>query len=247
MMFKKAFWLAKKDIQQSWISVSVTIVVTAFLGLITAIFLEQLVSNLFGSKTNDSMALAIDIMFLGMTPSLAALFMSGPYLSFRAIKEDPFSKRLAFFRSLPIPVNILALSRTIFMLTTLIILSSIFYIVLAISLPQQFYLYITLNELVLFILCWFGYALALGGMNSFIEYGTNGKILHTVPYIFMGVLFLVIIIVRQVTGHGIVEWSFLLVKDYGWIAAFSMMAIGIFGCTIWNHVLFKRLLKRDYL
>ncbi|WP_167577678.1 hypothetical protein [Ammoniphilus sp. YIM 78166] len=66
----------------------------------------------------------LDILFVITTLSLGAIFMSGPYLSFRTIKEDPFNKRMAMLRSLPIPVSVLSLSRMIMMLITLIVTSA---------------------------------------------------------------------------------------------------------------------------
>src|SRR5690606_6010146 len=110
-----------------------------------------------------------------------------PYMSFAAFKEDPFNKRMAMYRSLPISLHAIVLSRTLLMLTTLFLVSTVFYLVLTLGLVNvtDFFTYISPLEYGYFIVFWGGYALALGGYNTFIEYGTNGKILHLASYSLM--------------------------------------------------------------
>ncbi|MFC0470811.1 hypothetical protein ACFFHM_09975 [Halalkalibacter kiskunsagensis] len=246
-MVQQALWLAKKELRSNWVPLIFTAIVTVFFALFSIVLLEQASRKLFGTETMYYNDFLLDIMFVGLTPSLAAIFMQGPYLSFRTVTEDTFSKRMALLRSLPIPVNVLALSRTFTMLATLLIMSSIFYIVIVIGLSNSFFQFLSTTELMMFILIWFGYSLALGGVNPFIEYGTNGKILHLTPFIFLGAFITTMIIFRQIFEHSIVEWSLLLVKDYGWMIALISVVIGFIGCYVWNTLLKYRLDKRDYL
>ncbi|WP_332632060.1 hypothetical protein [Halalkalibacter flavus] len=246
-MLNQAFWLVKKDLRYNWRGVVFTIIAVVFFGFFTTIFLEQAARALFGDGVMYYNHVVLDIFFVAILPSLAAIFMSGPYLSFQTIKDDPFTKRMAFLRTLPIPVELLALSRTLLMLITLFMMSLAFYGTIVTQLPDRFYSYVTLNELFIFILVWFGYSLALGGMNPFIEYGTNGKILHLLPFLWIAIMIGLFVGFRLVVGHSIVEFSLLLVKDYGWIIAIISIAIGVVGCYLWHKLLTYRLGKRDYL
>ncbi|MDO7785914.1 hypothetical protein [Desulforamulus aquiferis] len=246
-MLQQAIWLAKKEVRQSWVAILFTAVVTVLLALFTTQLLEQSVRKLFAMEPFFYNSFMIDIMFIGITPSLAAIFMSGPYLSYRTINEDPYVKRMAFFRSLPIPIKTLALSRTFIMLATLISMSSVFYMIIAFGLSDTFFQNITPNEFLVFIFFWFGYTLALGGFNPFIEYGTSGKVLHITPFVLIGVLIIIMVIFRYLSNYSFVEWSLLLVKDFGWVIALISLLVGIIGCFSWNQLLTNRLLKRDFL
>ncbi|GAE25342.1 hypothetical protein JCM9140_1332 [Halalkalibacter wakoensis JCM 9140] len=246
-MIHQAFWLAKKEFRQHWRPVMLTVLVTAFWGLIVTQRMPQLISNLFVTEKPYSPDFIIDAFFIGMTPSLAAIFMSGPYLSWRTIKEDPFTKRIALFRSLPISVAVLALSRTIMMLGTWLLMSTVFYLIITIGLSEEFFSHISLSTYAAFIVFWLGYSLALGGLNPFLEYGTNGKMLHLSPVVLIVLFISVIAITHYFSDYGIVEWSFLFIQEYGWMVSFAMLFVGLIGVYVWNFLLSRRLQRRDYL
>jgi len=181
-MWKQSWWLTKKEMKYNGYAFIFTGLVTILFGLWASMPLHQAVQQVFVSLNHS---IVLDVIFVGLTPAFAALFMSVPYLSFRTIKEDPFSKRMAFYRVLPISIHVLSMSRMMLMLITLLIMSSLFYLTLTVALPEQFYEYMTVYEFVIFILLWLGYAFALGGSNTVIEFGTNGKFLFIVPFICM--------------------------------------------------------------
>lgn len=246
-MFRQAMWLAKKEIKYHWVALLFTAMATVFIALFTANFLRQSVLKVFGADLLKYNHVFLDLVFIIITISFAAIFMSSPYLNYRTIKDDPFSKRMAFLRSLPISVPILAFSRTLVMLITLLIMTSTFYITLAIALPESFFELFTPFEFIIFILFWFGYSLALGGVNPFIEYGTNGKVLWLFPFIIILAFFIIEFIYYYLIGQGIVESLLLFIKNFGWPVGFISLIIGVLGCYIWNKMLTIRLMKRDYV
>ncbi|WP_096200199.1 hypothetical protein [Bacillus sp. FJAT-45350] len=246
-MLQQAFWLAKKELKSQWGAIALTLVVTIFFALLSATLLDQSVRKLFGTETTFYNHTLLDIIFLVLTPSFAAVYMSRPYLNIQTIKDDPFSKRMALFRSLPIPVTTLSLSRTLLMVVTLIIMSFAFYLTITISLPSNFFELMTTVEYLIFILFWLGYALAIGGINPFIEYGTNGKVLHLVPWVFIVVFLITIFIFYNLVGQGIVETVLVLIKSHGWPLAAISLFVGVCGSFIWNKLLTIRLSRRDYL
>ncbi|WP_157049889.1 hypothetical protein [Thalassobacillus sp. C254] len=246
-MIGQAFWLVRKELKHNLWAFVFTLVFTALCGVVTMFFLNQLARNEFVTEAGNINGILLDVIFVGMTPSLAALYMSSPYLSFRTVKEDPFNKKMALLRALPIPVSVLTLSRTLAMVIILTVMSIVFYLIITVGLSNEFFTYITRQEFILFILFWFGYALLLGGWNPFVEYGLNGIMLYLSPYIFLLVLLIAIIIISVFTGRGFVEWSFLLIREYGWIAALFSLGAGAAGVVFWNQLLKQRLLKKDFL
>ncbi|MDT8860546.1 hypothetical protein N0O92_09895 [Alkalihalobacillus sp. MEB130] len=246
-MVNQAFWLVKKELKTNWTALLLTVLVVIFLGLFATIFLEQAARALFGQEVMYYNNPVLDILFVALLPSLSTIFMSGPYLSFQTIKDDPYTKRMAFIRTLPIPVKIVALSRTCLMLLILLLMSIAFFGAIVYKLPSDFYQFVSAKELIIFIFAWFGYSLALGGMNPFIEYGTSGKVLHLVPLFWIGLMMGLFVGFHSIVGYSIVEWSLLLISQYGWIVAVVSIIFGGIGSAFWHKLLTRRLAKRDYM
>lgn len=218
-------------------------------GLLAAMTLEQLAVMESDGDIVFSNRLVLDVIFLGLTPSFAALLVSTPYLRLRTIWEDPFTKRMAFYRSLPIPLNVLAMSRTMLTLMVFIIMLTVFYTTMYVSLvlSGRFLSDVAPAEFMMFVLFWVGYALLLSGGNTFIESGTNGKMLHLFPFINMLVLLLVIAVTYHLSKKGIVEWALIFVQYSGWLGVLAALLSGMAGCYVWHIVLTRRLSTRDYL
>ncbi|APH04980.1 hypothetical protein [Bacillus weihaiensis] len=246
-MVRDAIWLAYKEIQFHRVTLLISIIVTFFYAGLTSFHLDQSLVNVISKETITDRYIIIDLLFMIITPSLAAIFMSKPYISFSTIKEDPYSKRMAIYRSLPISINTLALSRTIVMIFTLVLLSIAFYSILTFSLSDTIFTYYSISEYLIFICIWIGYALALGGLNTFIEYGTNGKFLHLFPYLLLAFLLLVFFLYYTFVEKGIVEQTILLSKNIGWPIAILSLFIGMVGCKFWHTLLTKRLSKKDFM
>ncbi|RKQ28127.1 hypothetical protein [Oceanobacillus halophilus] len=249
-MLEQAFWLAKKEFKFQWLGFTATILFTLILGIATAFLLDISAEKVFINRDTPYNRLLLDLIFIGITPSFAAIYMSKPYLSFQTIKDDTFTKRMALLRSLPIPVKVLSASRTIVMLMTLSILSFIFYGVIyliLVTFPMRFLELMSFLEFVSFIAIWFGYALAVGGMIPYIEYGTSGKVLHLTPFISIAIFIAIIIIVYSYVESGIVEIILYFAKENGILLAIASMIIGISSTYLWNRLLTNRLAKRDYL
>ncbi|SHG33694.1 LTA synthase family protein [Ornithinibacillus halophilus] len=251
-MISEAFWLAKKEFRHQWIGFVSTILVTILMGILVSGFLLSGAEGQFIQFRIESTLfnhLFLDLIFIGMAPSFAAVFMSKPYLSYREAKDDPHGQRMAVLRSLPIPVSVLALSRTIFMLITLIILSVTFFgtiLIFILGISNSFDL-MTTGNLIIFLIFWFGYMLALGGMSPYIEFGTGGRIIHVLPYVFLGLFLVGQFTFYKYFGQGIVEKIIVLVEEIGWPIAIISLFVGVM-CTIgWNKLLKKRLMNRDYL
>ncbi|MRG86747.1 hypothetical protein [Salinibacillus xinjiangensis] len=253
-MFNDAVWLARKEFRHQWMGFLITIIVTIFMGMLTSgLLLSESESAIIKLRVDSNSIFAdrflLDLIFIGMAPSFATIFMAKPYLSYRVAKDDPHGKRMAVLRSLPIPVSVLALSRTLFMLMILGVLALTFYgtVVAFVFVFSNSYEFMTISEFVTFILFWFGYMLALGGMSPYIEFGKGGKILHILPFVFLGLFLVLQITFYTYFGFGIVEKSIELVKEMGWLMTVISLSIGVMCSFGWNKLLKKRLANRDYL
>ena len=133
------------------------------------------------------------------------------------------------------------------MVVTLLTLSFVFYGTITLIAYDQLFQLLTIKEFVIFIAIWFGYALALGGMNPYIEYGTNGKVLHLFPYIFLTIVGVVAFLIYLILGIGIVETTISLSIKMGWSICLFSLIIGLLGCSFWKTLLTRRLSTKDYV
>lgn len=249
-MLKDAVWLAKKEYKYQWAGAILTFLVSIVMGLFAGIILADAGDLVLRVNSISVTRFLLDLLFIGMAPSFATLFMSKAYLSYQEAKQDPYGKRMAVLRSLPIPVSVLALSRTLMMLFTLFVLSFAFYGTMAMVVfvhSNSILGSMTSGEFMIFILVWFGYTLAFGGMNPYIEYGTNGKVLHILPFIYIGLFIILEMAFYHYFGQGIVEESIRLVKGIGWPLAALSLTVGGLCCYGWYKLLKNRLQNRDYV
>ncbi|ARK30419.1 hypothetical protein [Halalkalibacter krulwichiae] len=240
-MWMQTWWLVKKEMINKAGSIFLTALFVMLVGVITATMLGQFIE---GQRSNQFL---LDLIFIGITPSFAALVMSGPYLTFQTIKTDPFTKVMGFYRSLAIPFRVLVLSRTVFMLFTLVAMSAVYYLTIFLRLQVSFIALFEVSNYLMFALFWFGYALALGGINSFIEYGTSGKMLYIFSFV-MTISVVAFVLLFSLTFHvGFVELSIRLLEQYQWYAVCLSLVLGCLGFTLWYKLLYIRLGTRDYV
>lgn len=243
MMWKEAWWLAVRELKYQWKAILATLLFTVFIALLTS----ELFTYLIQSKDTYRLYL-LDVIFLGLTPSLATLFISKPYLSFSTISDDPFTKRIAFFRLLPIPIEVLSRSRMIFTMLLLVMMSLFFYTVIFLTLPLQIpEPFFTSNEFLKFALFWFGYALALSGFMPFLEFGLNSRMFFILQFVIAAVLAIGLLSLYPMTEKGIIAWSFYLLKDWGWNAVILSWLIGTISVWGWKCALHHRFMYRDYV
>ncbi|KKE80770.1 hypothetical protein DTX80_16135 [Bacilli bacterium] len=249
-MFKDAFWLVKMEYKQQWIAVISTFIMCLIVGLFMGTFLSGFTSFHFEVNSTSFDSYFLDFLFLGLAPSFATLSMAKPYLSYRVAKHNPYGKRMAVLRSLPISVSVLALSRTLFMLCTLVIMSFAFFGAMSIIIlifSNNILEWMTIGDYVIFVFVWFGFMLTIGGLNPYVEYGMKGKMLHFIPFIYMGFVIIIEIIFFTFFNQSVIEAILQLIKSYGFIVAIVSILIGIVSCYEWNKILKRRLEKRDYI
>ncbi len=245
-MYKRAFKLVKTEIRMLFPAYILTFAVTVLLGLFSITFLKELINTLAGYQ-NHFNGVSVDILFVFLSPCLSIVFLSSPYLSLKTLKEDPFGKRIALFRTMPVPIKVLTKSRMLLMLITLLILSTTFYTTIVIGIRDIYHLVFTTQQLVSFLLFWFGFSLTIGGLNVYIESGTNGKMLYIFSFLYSLTIVSFIIVFNLNTKNSVVEKVAEWTQQYDWMPSVVMIIIGLLSYNIWGIILQKRLSKRDYL
>ncbi|QHS21743.1 hypothetical protein GWK91_01745 [Virgibacillus sp. MSP4-1] len=249
-MLKDAIWLATNEYKQNITAVFITFFASSLLGFILGGTFTNPDPFIIKIRSTSVTPYLFDFMIIGTAPAFSSLFMSKPYLSYKSARKNPYLKQMAVLRTLPITLSALALSRILFMILTLLTMSLAFFgsigILIAVF-PDYVLTLFTISELILLMIVWFGFMLAVGGLSPFLEYGTSGKALHIIPFIYVAIITIAIIVFYQYFSSGIAENIIGLVKTVGWPVALFSMTIGIAGCLGWNRLLQQRMANKDFL
>lgn len=175
---RKALWsIAELHWRWHWGSHLLMLGFALYIGwLVGAILVDTLESD----KREFVLNLTIDWLYLMMFP----LFGQCSSNSFRIVREDTITKKLAFYRTLPIPLETIVRAR----LFRIILLIPLFGLL---SLLTQYGIAASIRELVPFSqwiafgLMWICYGLVVGAVLLWFELGTSGKRFMTVYWCFV--------------------------------------------------------------
>ncbi|HLU23537.1 MAG TPA: hypothetical protein VKZ77_13815 [Bacillaceae bacterium] len=248
-MLNDAIWLAKKEFKQHWIAVVFTFLFSMIIGSMVGIILSG--TEAFIIEINDSSITyyMLDFIIIGVAPGFGAIYMAKPYLSYKAAVEEPYGKRMAVLRSLPISISAIALSRTLVMLVILALNTIALFGTAATVLiyTDTFSEFMSVGEYVAFVVLWFGVMLALGGMSPFMENGLKGRYLYIVPFIYIILFIILIFSYYPSIKKGIIDSSIDFIHNGGWYISLLSLIIGIIFCYAWHQLLKRRLTNRDYV
>jgi hypothetical protein len=177
--FAGGFWLARKEIGSTWLSYVLSCLFVVFLGF----FVVPGVAGVFelegfgawGQRTQEFYnAFFSDYLFLVICAFLGVNVISRNYtLDWRG----PFSSRLLFLRSLPVPAGSLVASRALGMLFALLLNAPAFF------LPAYFFTDLgEFKTAYLWFACvWIGYSLLASGLWLLCELTVSGRA-YTLTY-----------------------------------------------------------------
>jgi hypothetical protein len=242
--FAGAFWLARKEMRRTWLSYPLTGLFVLFLGF----FVVPSVSGVFefegfgagGQRMEDFYnAFFADYLFLVICAFLAVNAISRDYsLAWR----DPFSSRLLFLRSLPIPAGSLVGSRALCMLFALVLGAPAFF------LPAFFLT--DLGELgtsyLWFAGVWIGYSLLGAGLCLLCELTVNGRVYTLIYFGLAAALMVVLAFLEWTLDLSLVRRTAELAhSSYGALAAIASILAGAAVFALLSRVTVRRLEKRD--
>ncbi|MFI2856010.1 hypothetical protein ACH6EH_02595 [Paenibacillus sp. JSM ZJ436] len=188
-----------------------------------------------------------DIWLMIFTPML------GFYLSRRAFKylsEDSYTQMLYFYKSLPIPLEAVVLSRGILGLLAFIFNGVIFFGAVYLLPGDGVKDYVSLSAYILFSITWIGFGLMVYGMYIYLEFMKSGKRYFWMTMAVVGAFVLVLIGI-QTAGlrfsliHRIMASS----QEYGlmtpWLYITVLTGLVSYGCAL--RLTCRRMKKRDLM
>ena len=239
------FWLARKEIGRTWLSYPLSGLFVLFLGF----FVVPGVSGIFafegfgvGERRIEGFynAFFADYVFLVICAFLGVNAISRDYAPFR---REPFSPRLIFLRSLPIPAESLVRGRALCMLFALLVNAPAFFL--------PVFLLSGIGELgtsyVHFACSWIGYCMLASGICLLLELTVDGRV-HARIYFGLAVSLMAVL--------AFLEWTLdlslvrrtaeLAQSSYGALAALASILAGAAAFAFLSSVTVRRLRKRDF-
>ncbi|QWU16695.1 hypothetical protein SAMN04487895_12310 [Paenibacillus sophorae] len=221
----------------------IRIVITTLFSIVVMSYLAGLMGLLANSSVNtyQSSALA-DYLLLATVPILGFTY------SRRAIKywrEDPYTRMLAYLRSLPIPLNVVMCRRKLQSVICFALNGTLFF---GLIYTLAGHLRDSLSPLgyVVFSFTWIGYGLAVTGLYIFIEFLYSGKAYFWLVLLMMLIAFGGAMLVKF-SGGNLLFYSISCSKEWGLLSPlmWGTLLVGTVSVQLFSKWTIVRLKSRD--
>lgn len=228
--------LAGEELSRKVFSYAVSAIAAIFFGLvIIPSFASDVIPLEEGAGSGGHL---VDFFFLAIVSILSINVFSRNYM---LIHRDPFHGWLVFLRSLPVSPREMVLARSLIMVPSTAAMTTLFFapiFVVSTYLDARF----DAGQYLWFALVWFGYALAAGGMNLFMELGVKGKVVFGIQFVWLAAIIGVI----WLFGGGLVTSTFSLAGEYGPLASGISLLAGGIVFAIFAKITERRVADREF-
>lgn len=193
-------------------------------------------------ETDSFIGWTMDFLAWGLFPLLGLLSsqVKGFYW-----KSDDYTNRVVGWRIIPISNRQIALGRIFLLLMNAIPSLSIFFILFYFTTTQLYNVPLDLTGYLLFSLFWFGYAIAMAVIYTYIEIGFSGVFYFWFCIVFVLLLLGASILISHFGQYSVLVRVYELCRDgKGWI---SLIALGVAAIAVFISYRAKagRILERD--
>jgi len=184
----------------------------------------------------------VDFMLLFMVPILGFTYSRR---SFKYWSEDPYTKMLAYLRSLPIPLPVIICKRKLQSLFSFSF-NGILFFGLMYLMGSDLRIHMSLLPYIVFALTWIGFGLMMTGVYIFIEFLYSGKVYCGVTFLIMlgsaGIAALV-----NLSGGSLLFYSVSCSKNYEFLSPlmWGTLITGALSVQMFSSWTIHRLKKRD--
>lgn len=238
-MVRDAWWLTRKQWAYTKFGFVFTIVFYALYGGLAGMF-----SGDWFTEAETLPAILIDIVLLVFMSMNGFVFSKG-YFNNPYWKTDSFTKQLAMLRSLPIPVESLAMSRSLQVAIMSPITTMTFFTVFYFA--SEWARGLPLGTFILFALVWFSFGNSVSCWFVIEEWSRSGKrYLINSCVVTLSIIAGVIAITLLGDVHLFAELKELVGGPGGWLWAVLALALAV-AAHAWMQLRLRRiLLRRDF-
>ncbi|MFD0588745.1 hypothetical protein ACFQZE_12160 [Paenibacillus sp. GCM10027627] len=236
--WRGSIFLAKEEFKRAKWKHLLTLFFIAYLSF----FLVPMFAEAYTEEEGHFFYWSLDFVALTLLPCLGIMSsqMTGFYW-----KTDSYSKKLASWRTMPIPVNQIALGRVLLLLLNALPAKTIFFIIFY-GLIRTMNVDIELLPFIGFAVFWIGYSTAVGFIYVYCESGFTGKQYFWIIMLFTLVVLTSMIMVTVFAKRSLILTSYYCIEQGGWWLSVVGVLAGAAMLLLGLPMLVKKLKTRNY-
>jgi hypothetical protein len=244
-MLRDAWPIAWYEFKQRYLSLAMNMFASVLIALVAVEALMRFERDDLSPDNVLTFLNVADLLLLAALPALGALSFSREYMSWNSLTDEPFLKRLRFYRMWAIPLPVIAWSRMLYMLLCFVVSMTVFVIVFVAVGWTVLSDTRPIAHLLSFALVWTGYAAAICGLHPFLEYGAKAKMIHVVSIGMVVVIIGADLLLNYLLNKPVILQVLDMVnRNPFWPAAISLCA-GVIGIIAFQRGLVRRLERID--
>lgn len=189
--------LTRFELMREWLGIVMTLLFAVYGGVMCGMFLNDLYSE---DEIPRTMYAFVDWMYLFTTPALGLLFNRAAWTIHR---EDSYTKRIAYWRSMPIPLGVILKARFVQGAVLLAVASSIFFL-LQYGMASSLREHVAFGQWLANGFLWLCYAAAANALLIWMEMGFSGK-MYMICYCGFAALTLIVPILLNMADFHLFE------------------------------------------
>jgi hypothetical protein len=233
-----AWTLLRFEGRRSWIGLLITMAFFTYV----SVFLVPLFGEMLDQEKTGGYAWFQDFMYLTILPTMGFL-MNRNFMHYWS--RDPYTRKLAYWRTLPISWNAIVIARYLQHAIVLTIVSAYFFS-LQYALLSDMRELLSPGEYVGYALIWYGYALMAGATYVYFEQTVSGKVYFAVCAGYV-LVYAAIIVVLGLTDTRVVVRTMDASRHHEWLWPVLSVALGAAVILLMGLLLRRRLAKRNLL
>jgi len=237
-LWQGAWRLARFEIGTARGSILVTAILFVYMSVLGMVFMD----DLFRGDLSRGARWAPDFIYLSILPNMGFL-MNRAVLQYW--RDDPYSRKLAVWRTMPISLKQIVLGRIMVMGLVAVPIALLFFgLQYGLSGPARESL--SLLEYMNFALFWLAYALFSGIALIYCELGFSGR---TYFIICCGtfILYAPLTLLLWLSGQTAIERTIHAAASGNWLPALCAWTVALIGFAVGRGVIERRIQSRDLL
>ena len=242
-----AWWMAWNELKHKPVALVLNGIVSAFVGALFGLILLSEIYFEIQSKAFN-LFFSMDFLIIAIMPLLGSLYLSKEYLSFHTmVSNKPFMKRLQFYRMWAIPLKTIAWSRMFYMIICLVVALIGFigaFVVVTWSTYSELW---GSQSYLIFIIVLTSYAVALSGMNPYLEFVIKGKTILIGQTLYMLLAIIFVIGLNILTERPLHSWVVDIASNHPWIVSGIAVLTAAAGILLFQRLLVSGLKRKEFM
>lgn len=202
------------------------------------------VSNeIFTGDQVKKLPVVTDFLYLMILPMLGFFYTKK---SMKYLREDSYTKDMARMRCMPIPFQVIMISRMMQLVIVMIVNCSIFFGV-QYGFSKEIQNSFSLSHFISFALVWTGYGLIVSAVYIYMELSYSGKMYMTLTMIFIFVFLGGLTVLMWMSDFSLLRYSIEITGQWPVALPIAVMLLAMGSLLLSTKLVKRRLMRRDLM